>query len=216
MGGFAHGATGIGWALTRLARATGSARFQQLAQKAFAFEDALFDEQEQNWRDLRMMEGAKTAAAWCHGAVGIGLAHLNLDPTLTQASTRKYLRRAAAATWRLGMGWNHCACHGDLGAWELLDCAIAAGEAPKELNTAYLLDVILSSLEQHGPSCGMGRNAFAPGLLPGLGGVAYQLLRAHPKHDLPSILIPGLEEVALSIESLGPASATTPRQQLAT
>jgi lantibiotic modifying enzyme len=190
MGGFAHGATGIGWALTRLARATGSARYEQLAQEAFAFEDALFDEQEQNWRDLRMIEGEKTAAAWCHGSTGIGLAHLSLDPTLTHASTRKYLRRAAAATWRLGMGQNHCACHGDLGAWELLDRAIAAGEAPKELSASYLLDIILTSLEQDGPSCGMGPNAFAPGLLPGVGGVAYQLLRAHPENDLPSILTP--------------------------
>jgi lantibiotic modifying enzyme len=88
------------------------------------------------------------------------------------------------------MGQNHCACHGDLGAWELLDRAIAAEEAPKELSAPYLLDVILASLEQDGPSCGMGRNAFAPGLLPGVGGIAYQLLRAHPQHDLPSILTP--------------------------
>ena len=191
MGGFAHGVTGIGWALTRLARATGSARHEQLAQAAFAFEDALYDEQEQNWNDLRKLEGIRTAAAWCHGAVGIGLAHLNLDPTLTDTSTRRLVRLAAAATWRLGMGWNHCACHGDLGAWELLDNAIAVGEAPKELSASYLLDLILSSLEQHGPSCGMGRNAFTPGLLPGLGGIAYQLLRAHPEHELPSILTPG-------------------------
>jgi lantibiotic modifying enzyme len=194
MGGFAHGVTGIGWALTRLARATGSARYEQLAQEAFAFEDALFDEEEQNWRDLRMLEG-KTAAQWCHGAVGIGLAHLNLDSTLTHASTRKLVRRAAAATWRLGMGWNHCACHGDLGAWELLDHAIAAGEAPKELSASYLLDIILTSLEQDGPSFGIGRNAFTPGLLPGLGGVAYQLLRAHPEHDLPSILTASGDEL---------------------
>jgi lantibiotic modifying enzyme len=191
MGGFAHGVTGIGWALTQLARVTKSARYEQLAQAAFAFEDALFDEQEQNWLDLRMLENSKSAAAWCHGAVGIGLAHLDLDRTLTYTSTREYLRRAAAATWRLGMGWNHCTCHGDLGAWELLAHAIAVGEAPKELNASYLLDIILSSLEQDGPSCGMGRNAFAPGLLPGVGGVAYQLLRAHPEHDLPSILTPG-------------------------
>jgi type 2 lantibiotic biosynthesis protein LanM len=190
MGGFAHGVTGIGWALSRLARATGSARHEQLAQEAFAFEDGLFDEEEQNWRDLRMLENSRTAAAWCHGAVGIGLAHLNLDPMLTHAATRKLVRRAAAATWRLGMGWNHCACHGDLGAWELLDQAIAIGEAPKELSASYLLDIILTSLEQHGPSVGMGRNAFTPGLLPGLGGIAYQLLRAHPEHDLPSILTP--------------------------
>lgn len=193
MGGFAHGVTGIGWALTHLARATRSARYEQLAQQAFAFEHALFDEQEQNWSDLRMLDGAKTAAQWCHGAVGIGLAHLELDRTLAQAATRKLVRRAAAATWRLGMGSNHCACHGDLGAWELLDQAIAAGEAPEDLSASHLLDTILTSVEQHGPSFGMGRNAFTPGLLPGLGGVAYQLLRANPAHDLPSILIPGGE-----------------------
>jgi type 2 lantibiotic biosynthesis protein LanM len=190
MGGFAHGVTGIGWALTQLARATGNARHEELAQQAFAFEDALFDEQEQNWRDLRKLGDPTTMAAWCHGAVGIGLAHLNLDSTLTHAATRKLLRRSAAATWRMGMGQNHCACHGDLGAWELLDQAIAVGEAPEELSSSYLLDMILSSLEQHGPSCGMRGKAFAPGLLPGLGGVAYQLLRAHPEHDLPSILTP--------------------------
>src|SRR5256714_3320620 len=190
MGGFAHGVTGIGWALTRLARATGSARHEQLAQEAFACEDALFDEEEQNWLDMRRLEGLKTAAAWCHGAVGIGLDRRNLDPTLTHTSTPQDLHWAAAATSRLGKGWEHCACHGGLGAWGLLHYAIAAGEAPKELNASYLLDLILTSLEQDGPSCGLGRNAFAPGLLPGLGGVAYQLLRAHPQHDLPSILTP--------------------------
>ncbi|HZU31238.1 MAG TPA: type 2 lanthipeptide synthetase LanM family protein [Candidatus Angelobacter sp.] len=189
MGGFAHGVTGIGWALTHLARATGNARYEQLAQQAFSFQDALYDEQDQNWRDLRKLGDATTIAAWCHGAVGIGLAHLSLDPTLSQASTRKLMHRAAAATWRMGMGWNHCACHGDLGALELLNHAIAAGEAPKELSASNLLDAILTSLEQDGPSCGMGRTAFTPGLFPGLGGIAYQLMRAHPEHDLPSILI---------------------------
>jgi lantibiotic modifying enzyme len=181
--------------LTQLTRTTGSARHQQLAQEAFAFEDALFDEQEQNWRDLRMLEGSRTKAAWCHGAVGIGLAHLNLDPALDRAATRKVVHRAAAATWRLGMGFNHCACHGDVGAWELLDHAIASGEAPKELSALNLLDLIVTSLEQDGPSCGVGRDAFTPGLLPGVGGVAYQLLRAHPESDLPSILIPAAENL---------------------
>jgi type 2 lantibiotic biosynthesis protein LanM len=190
LGGFAHGVTGIGWALTLLARATGNARYDELAQEAFAFEDTLFDEGEQNWRDLRILEGVKTRRSWCHGSVGIGLAHLNLDPTLAQASTRRIVRRAVAATWRREMGCNHCACHGDLGAWELLDHATVAGLAPQELSVPCVLDLILSSLEERGPSCGIGANVSAPGLLPGLGGAAYQLLRAHPENDLPSILTP--------------------------
>jgi type 2 lantibiotic biosynthesis protein LanM len=190
MGGFADGVSGIGWALGHLARVTGEARYHQLARAAFAFEDALWDEQEQNWLDLRAIEGAKSAVAWCHGAVGIGLARLDLDQTLAQPSTRQTLHRAASAVWRKGMGWNHCVCHGDLGVFELLHHAIAAGEAPKELRASALLDIILTSLEQHGPFCGIAGDALVPGLLPGIGGIAYQLLSAHPESDLPSILTP--------------------------
>jgi len=171
MGGFAHGVTGIGWALTRLARATGSARHSNW-HKRRSPSKTLFDEQEQNWRDLRMLENAKTAAAWCHGAVGIGLAHLiwihaypGID-TESRASGRRSNLAAGDGLESLRVSWRSRRL-------ELLDHAIAAGEAPKELSASYLLDVILTSLEQDGPSCGMGRNAFAPGLLPGLGGVAY-------------------------------------------
>lgn len=192
MGGFAHGVSGMGWALAKLARETGSGRHRETAQAAFAFEDALFDEEEQNWLDLRLLEGAKTAAAWCHGSIGIGLARLDLDPDLTNPSTRQTLHRSAAATWRLGVGWNHCACHGDLGAWELLERAIALGEGPKDVTDLHLREMLLTSLEDHGASCGMVREAFSPGLMPGLGGIAYQLLRMHPDNGLPSILTPGM------------------------
>jgi type 2 lantibiotic biosynthesis protein LanM len=194
VGGFAHGVTGIGWALTQLARATGEDGYKQLAQEAFAFEDALFDEKEQNWLDLRMLEGAKSAVAWCHGAVGIGLARLSLDPMLKQRSTAEVVRRAAAVTWRRGLGWNHCTCHGDLGAWELLHHAIDVAQAPEGLNTCSLLDTILTSLEENGPCCGITAKAFSPGLLPGVAGIAYQLLRAHPESDLPSVLTLSTEE----------------------
>ena len=191
MGGFAHGVSGVGWALSKLADETSVTQYREIAMAAFAFEDALFDEEEQNFLDLRRLEGAKTAAAWCHGAVGIGLARLDLDPALAESSTRQVLRRTAAATWRLGMGWNHCACHGDLGAWELLEGAIARGEGPKDVSALHLRELLLTSLENHGPCCGITRDAFPPGLMPGLGGIAYQLLRMHPDHGLPSVMTLG-------------------------
>jgi type 2 lantibiotic biosynthesis protein LanM len=191
LGGFAHGATGIGWALSKLADASGAARHRDLAAAAFAFEDALFDAQEANWLDLRGIEGIRSTAAWCHGAVGIGLAHADLDPALRQASARSRVGRAAAAAVRLGLGWNHCLCHGDLGTWELLDRAMAAGLGPRGLSREALLAEIVSGIEEHGPVCGSVRNVFMPGLMSGLGGIAYQLLRAHPDSDLPSVLTLG-------------------------
>jgi lantibiotic modifying enzyme len=191
MGGFAHGVSGIGWALTKLAANTSVARHEETARAAFAFEDALFDEEEQNWLDLRMLKGARTATAWCHGSVGIGLARADLNGGPTNPSRREVLRRSAAATWRMGLGWNHCACHGDMGSWELLERAIALGEGPENLTRSHLCELLLTSLEDHGVHCGMTRDEFAPGLLPGVGGIAYQLLRMHDEHGLPSILLPG-------------------------
>jgi type 2 lantibiotic biosynthesis protein LanM len=191
LGGFAHGATGIGWSLSKLARVAGptrAARYREMADAAFAFEQSLFLDAEKNWVDLRMEDGGTAASAWCHGAVGIGLAQLDLDPALADARTRELVRYAAAAARRTGIGWNHTACHGDLGTWELLDAAIRVGAAPEGLDREQLLGLILTSIEDNKPTCGFARDAFAPGLLPGLGGVAYQLLRAHPHHQLPSIL----------------------------
>ncbi|MFI6094905.1 type 2 lanthipeptide synthetase LanM family protein [Lentzea sp. NPDC051213] len=179
IGGFAHGATGIGWVLARLAAVTGEDSYRRGADSAFAYEESLYDPALGGWRDLRSPDMA--ASAWCHGAGGIGIVAVDLGQ-------RDVLRRAAAVCWESGLGWNHTLCHGDLGAWEVIDAALAAGVGPVDRVT---LDAhVLSSLEEYGPISGMAREAFSPGLLPGLGGVAYQLLRMHPDCTLPSVLLP--------------------------
>lgn len=190
IGGFAHGSTGIAWALEQLAAASGEARFAALAEEARAFEDALWDEAEGGWRDLRDLEGAPMAAAWCHGAVGIGLSVLPVDGAAPGEVALRQLQRAAAFTQRLGLGWNHCLCHGDTSAWELVERAEHFGVCAPGSRLA-LEARLLASLDTHGAVCGLARDAFVPGLLPGVGGVAYQLLRLHPESDLPSLCLPG-------------------------
>ena len=49
---------------------------------------------------------------------------------------------------------------------------------------------IVGGLGEHGPVSGLARDALTPGLLPGIGGMAYQLLRLHPRCPLPSVLLP--------------------------
>lgn len=188
LGGFSHGTTGIGWALRKLARVSDAFRYDELADAAFAYDESLFDRAHGNWRDLRTPEKAHGAATWCNGAVGIGLAHMDLDPLLAHPSTRLLLRRATAATWRFGLGLDHCLCHGDLSVWELFEHAIAAGEAPEGMSSECLQASILSSLESHGLTCGITNGIFVPGLMTGAAGVAYQLLRMHPASPLPSVL----------------------------
>lgn len=79
----------------------------------------------------------------------------------------------------------------DMGAWEVLAAAVAAGVGPPGLTRRHLDAHVVSGLEEHGPVGGLARDAFAPGLLAGVGGMAYQLLRMHPGCDLPSMLLQG-------------------------
>jgi lantibiotic modifying enzyme len=193
IGGYAHGATGIGWALARLARATGDAEAAATAEGAFVFEETLYDAGQGGWRDARKLDEATTATAWCHGATGIGLASVDLLRLGAGGAVdhADVVRRAAASCWQDGLNWNHTLCHGDAGAWELLRDATALGLAPPEMTLGDIEAQLVASLTEHGPVVGIARNEFTPGLLPGIGGIAYQLLRMAPASDLPSLLVLG-------------------------
>ena len=186
VGGFSHGATGIGWALARLALATGERRFADTAQAAFAFEETLYD-RAGGWRDIRDPGEEAFAVAWCHGTVGIGIAAADLAAR-GWSGCEDVLARAARITDRDGFGWNHTLCHGDLGCWELLSIALAAGQAPAGLSQADLDARVIGSLEVNRPISGLAKDTYSPGLMAGHGGMAYQLLRMAPDADLPSVL----------------------------
>ena len=119
LGGCAHGASGIGWALARLALATGDARAAETARAAFAFEESCYDGGRGGWSDLREIEPGLTANAWCHGSVGIALTQLDLRrrgwpaddaPTPPRANTeRPATRRCRRLRARHGLEPHRCA-----------------------------------------------------------------------------------------------------------
>ncbi|WP_425412918.1 type 2 lanthipeptide synthetase LanM family protein [Micromonospora nigra] len=188
LGGLSHGATGIGWALSHLRDCA------DLAAAAFRYEESLYDPRLPGWLDMRKPERPSDAAAWCHGSVGIGIVAADrwrraCDP-VAATHWAGVLRRAAAAAWPAGMGANHTLCHGELGTWELLRTARGAGLAPADPELAALDARVLTGMEQFGAVAGPNRDAFRPGLLLGLGGIGYQLLRMHPRSPLPSVLLP--------------------------
>ncbi|HEY2576557.1 MAG TPA: type 2 lanthipeptide synthetase LanM family protein [Streptosporangiaceae bacterium] len=202
IGGTAHGVTGTGWALARLAahpasrQADGQAgRFAGTAAAAFAFEESLYDPATGSWTDLR--EPGHITAAWCHGAGGIGIIAADLARMGTAgpdgtgpAHWLEVLQRAARCSWAHGLGSNHTLCHGDLGVWEVMNLALEAGAAPDGLDRTGLDARIISAVGEHGPVSGLARDTLNPGLLPGIGGMAYQLLRMNPASPLPSVLLP--------------------------
>jgi len=72
---------------------------------------------------------------------------------------------------------------------DLSDVALASGWAPAGTDRRLIDGRIIGSIERNGPVSGLLKDTFTPGLLHGLGGVCYQLLRLHPACDLPSVLI---------------------------
>ncbi|MYW06667.1 lanthionine synthetase LanC family protein, partial [Streptomyces sp. SID3343] len=191
IGGFAHGAAGIGWALARLGHAVGEQRWSDLADAAFAFQETLYRPEVGNWLDRREAGQVLYLDSWCHGSTGVGLAAWDLYVRTGSAEQLDRAVRAAAGTWRTGFGWDYTLCHGDLGSWELVDAvlrgapdafrgAVGSGSGVGtgvEVTGAGLDAVVLSGVESYGPlSAGVAHSATAS-LMPGSSGALYQLLR---------------------------------------
>ncbi|PTL81434.1 type 2 lanthipeptide synthetase LanM family protein [Vitiosangium sp. GDMCC 1.1324] len=196
IGGFAHGATGIGWSLARLGLSTTGTgsdrqRWLGLADQAFAFEESLYRPEAGNWADARKGSAVDFVTAWCHGSTGIGLAACDLYVRTGEQRHLDVVRRACAAGFREGFGWSHTLCHGDLGLWELLNTARSLDSGYSGPDRDWMDGELLSSLEERGPVGGLAREAFSPGLMPGLGGVIHLLLRMHPEQQLASPLLMG-------------------------
>jgi type 2 lantibiotic biosynthesis protein LanM len=194
--GFSHGAAGMAWALGELASATGAERFRVAARAAIAYERGLFSEPAGNWPDLRTNQVAAAdgpagyATLWCHGAAGIGLARLQALRHDPEEALRAEIAAALRTTVAEGFGDNHSLCHGDLGNLDLLHQAgetlrdPAAG-AEAERRTA----LILEDIERHGGRCGTPAGVESPGLMTGLAGIGYGLLRRAEPGRVPSVLV---------------------------
>jgi type 2 lantibiotic biosynthesis protein LanM len=194
--GFSHGGAGIAWALLELAAASGDGRFRTAALGAIDYERSLFDSAEENWPDLRESEpsgatGRKEsfAMAWCHGAPGIGLGRLLSLGHFEDPQVRFEINIALETTLARGFGGSHCLCHGDLGNLELLlEASLRLGESRWQAEADRLAAITLESIEKNGWLCGNPLGVESPGLMTGLAGIGYALLRLAEPHRVPSVL----------------------------
>ena len=199
LSGFAHGAAGIAWALLKLAALTGEERFRTTALAAIAHERSLFSPQAGNWRDLRVREAADSRVAasgesfmtaWCHGASGIGLARLSTIQQLDDLAVRQEIDAALHTTLRCGFDRNHCLCHGDLGNLELLLQAGQTWHNERWHGEAYRLATpIVESVGRRDWLCGTPLSVDSPGLMTGLAGIGYGLLRLASPANVPCVLM---------------------------
>ena len=200
--GFSHGAAGIAWSLLRLASASREERFRQTAVAAMAYERSLFSPDKRNWPDLREVantrrrDKASSAEephfmnAWCHGAPGIGLGRLGSLRFMDDAVTHEEIVVALKTTIVEGFGRNHSLCHGDFGNLEtLLVAAHTLDDSRYQQQVECITAVLLDSIDAQGWVTGVPLGVETPGLMTGLAGIGYEMLRLAYPEKVPSVLL---------------------------
>jgi len=119
--GFAHGTTGIIWALLKLGYYSKKQKFYDVAYQALCYEDHYFDESINNWKDLRNPESNKnTEFAWCHGKGGIMVARILGVAYASDQLKKRLLDHCSDMSDAVRMMRNKCLCHGTMGSAALL------------------------------------------------------------------------------------------------
>jgi type 2 lantibiotic biosynthesis protein LanM len=193
--GFAHGASGIAWALLELAARTGNKKYRDTALEAMVYEHRQYSSAAGNWADHAggSEQGTGNATgpsmAWCYGAPGIGLARVRAMKHIDHPIVCEDLQRAIQATLSYGPGANHSLCHGDLGNLDfLLQASQATGSRELAQKVDELTNQIIASIKQYGWLCGVPLAVESPALMNGLAGICYGLLRMAEPDRVPSVL----------------------------
>jgi lantibiotic modifying enzyme len=89
-----------------------------------------------------------------------------------------------------GLGDNHSLCHGDLGNLDFLQAAARfLQDENLSMQVARLAGGLMADIDQRGPRCGLPLQAETPGLLTGLAGIGYGLLRLADPEQIPCLLL---------------------------
>ncbi len=177
--GFARGAAGVGWALLRFAAASGEVRHAVSGRAALRADRSLRQ---------RLLPVGEADHGWCSGLSGAVLAHvahpeqpldaytLHLDRCINALAVHEPLRDLSL-------------CHGELGVVEALTVLAERGHERAAAARTRRAGLVLGALEQYGARCGTPGGVPSAGLLTGLSGIGYGLLRLGFAERVPSVLL---------------------------
>ena len=197
--GFAHGASGIAYALASIGSALGRPDYVAAARRGCDYERIYIDDRWNNWPDLRSSAPPLTSSArqftwaWCHGAPGIALTRLVLaaDHPECNAELHNAVESTRAMTDRQlrADDADLCLCHGAAGN---VDIALTCGLRADRLGWVdWATDRITALSDSHLAdalewSTGTGPSS-DPSLLAGAAGIGLAALRCHDV-STPSVL----------------------------
>lgn len=178
--GFAHGVAGIAYALLELASATGRADYHAAALQALEAAAGL---------DVSPPEIPPGADAYAT-ALQIGLARGCLSRAVDAPQIADDLRAGLHEAQYAEGARSHALMQGAMGSLDLLMLASRKlNDAALQQQADSLAARLLSSSERAGWRCGTPQAVEVPGLMLGLSGIGYQLLRLADPEEVPSVLV---------------------------
>ena len=139
LGGFSHGAAGVGWAIARSLPWLNSSEDVELAARALRFDDNYWDRDHSLWLDARPESANHRVfpVHWCHGATGIFLARFQASQISSELIPEASVERARHAVISNPMPRNDCLCHGALGNAMCLSLDAASQDARNYMRASW-------------------------------------------------------------------------------
>ncbi|PFJ06662.1 hypothetical protein COD67_03990 [Bacillus cereus] len=186
--GFAHGTSGITTNLIRFYNINKDPKILETIKKALNFEKMLFSDENQNWK-MSLAKGSRTVA-WCHGASGILLNRILLRKFgYPDNNLLRDIDVAVNTTIEKGFGSSHILCHGDTGNLGIL---YQVADVLEDEELKKYCDFTFTELYNKYIKYNWDKNAYRTvniyGLMVGLAGLGYSLLKYGCKYDIPDVL----------------------------
>ncbi|MCI0768117.1 hypothetical protein LOK41_25800 [Bacillus sp. TL12] len=156
--------------------------------KALNFEKMLFSDENQNWK-MSLAKGSRTVA-WCHGASEILLNRILLKKFgYPDNNLLRDIDVAVNTTIEKGFGSSHILCHGDTGNLGIL---YQVADVLEDEELKKYCDFTFIELYNKYIKYNWDKNAYRTvniyGLMVGLAGLGYSLLKYGCKYDIPDVL----------------------------
>ncbi|MFD0661926.1 type 2 lanthipeptide synthetase LanM family protein [Thermocatellispora tengchongensis] len=190
--GFSHGTGGMGWALGRAGELLSEDAYVRAGIEAIRYEQESFDPRTGTFAELRdhsafdLPADMPPVAFWCYGAMGIGLSRVLASRWLTGPLAQAEVDAALTTTRAHGFGSSQCLCHGDFGNIELLLQTAAVRDDPGLRAEAVALAHASAARPEW--TCGTVSGVQVPGLITGLAGIGYGMLRAARPDRVPAVI----------------------------
>jgi type 2 lantibiotic biosynthesis protein LanM len=183
--GFSHGNAGIAAALAKYNRFGKSELISNLISEALLYENHFYNEQQNNWFSTHL---DTYPLAWCHGSPGILLGRsIMYENGVHSQDAERDMRKAARSCLSSSLGKNYSLCHGDLGLVDvLLKSAESMDDAEHVIQVQQLTDRVCKSMFLEGD--GIRADLNSVGIMNGIAGIGYGLLRIVSPKEVPSVL----------------------------